>query len=112
MCVCGGPGGGGGERLLLGEVNVRSDVLGKQAVFQERKKGSDPRLEGPMLIGAEKFRIVGGALCCSWGRGIKFGEGQVAEEGESVADPCGVILSLDSGASLAGFTAQLCRKHS
>lgn len=69
-------------------------------------------LEGPVLIGAEKFHSVGGALCCGWGRGIKFGEGQVAEEGESVANPCGVILSLDSGASLAGSTAQLCRRHS
>lgn len=69
-------------------------------------------LEGPVLIGAEKFRVVGGALCCGWGRGIKFGEGQVAEEGEGMANPCGVILSLDSGASPAGFTAQLCRKHS
>lgn len=85
---------------------------GSRQFSRKERRGVTLDLEGPVLMGAEKFRIVGSTLCCGWGRGIKFGEGQVTEEGESAADPCGVILSLDSGVSLAGYTAQLCRKHS
>lgn len=57
---------------LLGEVTCEFRHFGGAGSFLGEKRGEGyqeeaPDLKGPMLTGAEKFRVVGGALCRGWG---------------------------------------------
>lgn len=106
---------------LLGEVTCEFRHLGGAGSFLGEKGGEGyqeeaPDLKGPMLTGAEKFRMVGGTLCrgwgCGWGCETSLERGRWQKGEKSLAAPCGVIVSLDSGASPAGFTSQPCRENS
>lgn len=72
---------------LLGEVTCEfRHWWGRQFSWGEKREGYQeeaPDLKGPMLTGAETFRVVGGALCRGWGCETSLERGRW-QEGERV----------------------------
>lgn len=104
----------------LGEVTWEVGHIGGAGNLQGKKEGMRPQEKPPDLKGLAVDRS-GGEAPVEGGRFVLWlrpriqlgaGSGAGGRGGESGAAACEVIMSPDSGASVAGFTSQPCREIS